>query len=174
MQELGTTSTVQPEVLAEVYLLRDLTPGQLAAFAAACRLVTCEAQELIIREGSTGDEMYILLDGEVQVSRKLTMLAELEHDEISKTLMTMTSKEKPFFGEMGLLGQKERTASVIARLDCRLLIIGQKDFEKLCDDDPKMGVAILKRIALTAGERLLKTNKDVMKLTTALCLALED
>jgi CRP/FNR family transcriptional regulator, cyclic AMP receptor protein len=98
----------------------------------------------------------------------------LEHDEISKTLVTMTSKEKPFFGEMGLLGQKERTASVIARQDCRLLIIGQKDFEKLCDDDPKLGVAILKRIALTAGERLLKTNKDVMKLTTALCLALED
>ncbi len=154
--------------------LAGLVAGTACELAAVCRLVTCEAQELIICEGRTGDEMFIFLEGEVRVSRKLTMLAELEHNEISKTLMTMSSKEKPFFGEMGLPGQQERTASVIARASCRLLIIGQKTFERLCDDDPKMGFAILKRIALTAGERLLKTNKDVMKLTTALCLALED
>ncbi len=154
--------------------LAGLVAGTACELAAVCRLVTCEAQELIICEDRTGDEMFIFLEGEVRVSRKLTMLAELEHNEISKTLMTMSSKEKPFFGEMGLPGQQERTASVIARASCRLLIIGQKNFERLCDDDPKMGFAILKRIALTAGERLLKTNKDVMKLTTALCLALED
>ncbi len=155
--------------------LAGLVAGTACELAAVCRLVTCEAQELIICEGRTGDEMFIFLEGEVRVSRKLTMLAELEHNEISKTLMTMSSKEKPFFGEMGLPGQQERTASVIAReLQAAYIIIGQKNFERLCDDDPKMGFAILKRIALTAGERLLKTNKDVMKLTTALCLALED
>ena len=173
MQELDT-STVKPESLADVYLLQELNPQQLATFLAACRLVSCDAQKLIIREGDAGDEMYILLEGQVQVSRKLTMLADMERDELAKTLVTLSGKEKPFFGEMGLLGQKERTASVTARKECRLLVIRQKDFEELCERDPKMGVSILRRIALTAGERMLKTNKDVMKLTTALCLALED
>jgi CRP/FNR family cyclic AMP-dependent transcriptional regulator len=173
MQELDT-STVKPDSLADVYLLQELTPEQLATFLGASRLVSCDAQEVIIREGDAGDEMYILLEGEVQVSRKLTMLADMERDEMAKTLVTLSGKERPFFGEMGVLGQKERTASVIARKDCRLLTIHQRDFEALCARDPKMGVSILRRIALTAGERLLKTNKDVMKLTTALCLALED
>jgi len=173
MRQRNAVSTVNPDTLKGVYLLKDLTPDGLAHFAASCTVAVFKAGETIIREGDTGDEMYILLDGEVEISRKLTMLASQEQDNVNKTLVTLTAKEHPFFGEMGLLGQKERTASVVAKKDCKLVTIKQEAFEYLCNQDPKMGVAILKLIALTAGERLLKTNKDVMKLTTALCLALE-
>ena len=173
MAQPGTVSSVNPETLKGVYLLKDLTPDELAQFAVACTVAEFKAGETIIREGDTGDEMYILLEGVVEISRKLTMLASQEQDELNKTLVTLSAKERPFFGEMGLLGQKERTASVIAKNDCKLVTIRQASFERLCNENPKMGVAILKLVALTAGERLLKTNKDVMKLTTALCLALE-
>jgi len=168
-----TCSSVNPEALKGVYLLKDLAPDQLARFAARCTLTQLKAGDTVIREGDTGDEMHILLEGTVQISRKRTMLTSQERDELNKTLVTLSAKERPFFGEMGLLGQKERTASVVAKVDCKLVTIKQADFERLCEEDPRMGVAILRLIALTAGERLLKTNKDVMKLTTALCLALE-
>jgi len=129
--------------------------------------------DTIIREGDSGDEMNILLEGEVEISRKLTLLASQEYDELSKTLVRFAAKERPFFGEMGLLEQQERTASVSSRTDCKLVTVKQASLEELYGEDPQMGVAILKLIGLTAGERLLKTNRDVMKLTTALCLALE-
>jgi CRP/FNR family cyclic AMP-dependent transcriptional regulator len=173
MALVSSSTSVKPEDLKGVYLLKDISPQQLARFASACAIVECKASDTIIREGDTGDEMYILLDGTVEISRKLTLLASQEYDELSKTLVMLTAKERPFFGEMGLLGQNERTASVVARTECKLVTIKQADFEELCREDPQMGVAILRLIALTAGERLLKTNKDVMKLTTALCLALE-
>ncbi len=173
MTQPNSARPVNPETLKGVYLLKDLAPDELARFAAACTVVEFKAGETIIREGDTGDEMYILLEGIVEITRKLTMLASQEYDELNKTLVTLSARERPFFGEMGLLGQKERTASVAARVDCKLVTIKQPAFEHLCEQEPRMGVTILKLIALTAGERLLKTNKDVMKLTTALCLALE-
>lgn len=173
MALVSSSVPVRPEDLKGVYLLKDLTSSQLARFASACATVEYTASDTIIREGDSGEEMYILLEGEVEILRKLTLLSSQEYDELSKTLVKLTAKERPFFGEMGLLGQQERTASVVARTDCRLVTVKQAQFEELCREDPQMGVAILRLIALTAGERLLKTNKDVMKLTTALCLALE-
>lgn len=163
-----------PELLQEVYLLQDLTQPQLERVAGITQIVEFPAQTRIITEGESGEEMYILVGGKVRVMKQLTFFEESERDEMAKTLSTLDGKERPFFGELGLLGQLERTASVIAVEACRLVKISRGSFEKLCEEDPRLGCLILKRIALVTGERLFRTNRDVMKLSTALCLALEE
>jgi hypothetical protein len=45
-------------------------------------------------------------------------------------------------------------------------------FSKLCDDEPRIGLSILKRIAAVLCSRVRKTNEDVLKLSTALSIAL--
>ena len=54
----------------------------------------------------------------------------------------------------------------------RLDLIEGDDFLKLCDDHPKIGYIVVTNIALILSDYLRKTNDDVIKLTTALSLAL--
>ncbi|OPX22871.1 MAG: hypothetical protein B1H03_03260 [Planctomycetales bacterium 4484_113] len=169
-----STERASPALLKEVYLLQDLTEAQLEHVADLAEVVQVPQGERIISEGQRGEEMYILFEGKVRVMKQLTFFEGSEHDELSKILSTLDGKERPFFGELGLLGQTERTASVVALEPCRLVKIKRAPFERLCEEDPRLGYLILKRIAQVTGKRLLRTNRDVMKLSTALCLALEE
>ena len=119
--------------------------------------------------------MFILLDGEVEVSKTLLLkVAGHGLDKGDKSLIRLTGNDFAFFGEMTLFDSNaERSASVIATSDCVLAEIAQKDFFELAEADHEIGYHVLKNLIKIISNRLEKTTKDVLKLTTALSLALE-
>lgn len=127
----------------------------------------------IIVEGEVGDDLFLLDDGVVDIHKTLTIVTA-KHDFGTKerSFIRLTGEQHPYFGEMALFGNGERSATVNAVTQCRLMVITGGHFRKLCEDKPRIGYVIVTNIALMLSNYLRKSNEDVIKLTTALSLAL--
>jgi len=92
---------------------------------------------LLCREGDPGREMFIIQKGKVQVRKKVgpgeKILAELGDGE--------------FFGEMALLEGLNRSATVEALADSKILVINPEAFETLLKNNPEIALKMLKKMA---------------------------
>jgi len=93
--------------------------------------------ELIVREGDPGDCLYVIQDGEVEVFRGAdggeTFLAVLGQDE--------------FFGEVPLFERQDRSASVRAKGDVRVLTVDRKTLLRRIQEDPTLAYRILETMS---------------------------
>jgi CRP-like cAMP-binding protein len=137
--------------------------------------ITVKAGDPIIKDGEIDDTMYILLSGEVEVTKRLTLrVSKIEFDERDKQIIRMKVESRPFFGEMALFEKENiRSAAVVATEDSTLAKISKANFEKLCNADYEMGYMIFRNITGVLVDRLNIENIDVLKLTTAFSIALE-
>lgn len=103
--------------------------------------------EPVFIQGDPGVGMYVIAEGTVEISDSHcpAPLAELQQGD--------------FFGELSLMDDSPRSASAVARTECRLLCIFRPDLMDLINRYPRLGVNILLRLAGTIGERLRKTNE---------------
>lgn len=163
------------EFLKNIPLFNGLPDEKLERIRTLIVEKVVEADTTIIKEGEKGNEMFILLDGEVEVSRTLLLkVAGHGMNQHDKSLIRFNGNHYAFFGEMALFDENsERTASVIAKTKCALAVISQESFFQLAEADNEIGYYVLRNIAKIISVRLEKTTKDVLKLTTALSLALE-
>lgn len=134
------------------------------------------AGEEIAQEGQKGDELYLLLAGEVEVSKRLTLLVDDKNmDAKDKSLIHLKDEFAPYFGEMALLNiESERSATVKAVKDCSVGIIKRNDLQQLCQSDKELGYIVTLNIAKDLARNLEKANQDILKLTTAFTLALQN
>ncbi len=161
------------DFLARVPIFDGLTEQQLWKVSEILERRCAEQGELIIREGEMGNTMYVLTAGTVEVSKTLTLwLPEKDFGEREKSLSRLSANECAFFGEMALLENSERSATVTAVHACEMLEIRKAEFERFCDENPEIGYLIVRNIAKLLSSRLRQTNKDILKLATALSLAL--
>ena len=163
--------------MADLSALRDLpvfnglTDAQLAEVAAV--LVTRELRsgETIFAEGERSSSMYVLVSGSVGTSKRLGLAARDGNAPVKQKVLVHLAAPQ-FFGEMGLLSDLERSATIAADSDCRLFELRRADFEQIAKSDPALGFLLVRNVAVVLAERLRRTDLDVLKLTTALSLAL--
>ena len=126
-----------------------------------------------MREGEQGDTMYLVIEGEVEVSKALTMkFGEDDFRETEKVLTRCRPEDQVVFGEMAMIAPDTRSATVGAVTDCLLLEIKREDFLTMANEVPGLGVKILLKISELLISRLRQASQDVMRLTTALSIAL--
>jgi CRP-like cAMP-binding protein len=77
----------------------------------------------------------------------------------------------PSFGENGLITNGLRTANVIAAEDCTVFELSGDNFNKIVQKDIYTGYQIVRNISSIVCKRLEDTDKNVVKLATALFLA---
>ena len=126
-------------LLRAVPLFAPLAPPQLESVARRARWMTVEPGEIVIREGDTGDAYYVLESGELEFSQGATFLRE--------------SADWGYgFGEIALLRDVPRTATVTATRPSVLLTLGRADFLEVVTGHPQ---ASRRRaaVAAVAGER---------------------
>lgn len=162
------------EILQGIPIFKGLNEKQLGKLSRIIKLKEFDVGEVVIKEGEIGDEIFILLDGEVEVSKSLVMkLPGSEIGQMEKSLIKLSSENLPFFGEMALLDEKaERTATVTTLKPCKFAVINKDSFLDLAEQDKEIGYALFKNIAEVLATRLKKANNDILKLTTALSLIL--
>ncbi len=167
--------TLDNDFLRTIPLFTGLSNEKLEKVHAIMTQRTITEGTYIIRENEIGHEMFVLLDGEVEVSRSLLLkIAGSGMDQRDKLLNKLTGNDNAFFGEMGLFDDhSERSASVIAKTKCTVAVLERDSFFHLTETDKEIGYIILKNILKIVSDRLDKTTRDVLKLTTALSLALE-
>lgn len=159
----------------KVSLFYKLDDKQINEIIDIMKLRHVKAGEMITQEGSDEDTVFILLKGEVEISKRLLLpLWEGESSHQEKSLIHLSEHDHPFFGEMILFEDKpERSASIFAVHDSTLAVMQKQDMLAILDKNPQIGSVIYKNIAQELTFRLIKANHDILKLTTAFCLALE-
>ena len=116
----------------------------------------------IIKEGDPGDELYIILKGEIEIQKNT-----LQNEQYTVTTLS-SDKGVINVGELALIDNDKRSASVVAKTDCDCIVINRKDFVKFGDDNPKVGLGITRVIAGQLSSKLRKSNTDVITLFSAL------
>ena len=134
-------------LIEKVLLLKSLsifseTPETiLAELAPLMQEEEIEQGELVFEEGETGDCMYIIYSGQIQIHKGKTVLAVLT--------------EKEVFGELSLLDAETRSASATAAADCFLFKIDQEPFYELIESRPEVAMGFIKILC----KRLRKQNE---------------
>ena len=121
----------------------------------------------IIREGELGSEMYILYSGSVEI-RKRTRAGD------DYTVIIERAENNISFGEMALIDDERRSATVIATDDSTLLVITKKDFLALGDSHPMICLPITRAISSILASRLRKTTQDMLTIFDALVNEIKD
>lgn len=152
-------------------LFAGLDDVQLGKLAAVLKRRRVERDVPIFREGEHSRSLYILVSGSVGTSKRLGLAAQGPAEtERQKVLVHLAAPQ--FFGEMGLLSDLERSATITTESDCELYELERTAFERIAADDPDLGYRLVRNVAVVLAERLRRTDLDVLKLTTALSLAL--
>jgi CRP-like cAMP-binding protein len=127
-----------------------------------CEIRNFKKGSAIIVEGEQGDELYIVLKGEIDIIKK-TMQNE-------KYVVTTLSADKGgvYVGELALIDNDKRSATVEAKTDCECLVLNRDTFIKFGDAYPEIGLNITRAIATQLSQKLRKTGSDVITLFSAL------
>ncbi len=163
----------EEKFLQATSILKDLDEEELRQFLRIARPLRVPRGKAILVEGEAGDTMYILKEGEVEVSKTMVLRpGGAEHSSRDKILSKISAEDHAIFGEVALFEQGRRTATVTAVTNCTLLEISKGDFMSLAAENPRIGYKVTRNIAELLCSRLRKTGEDVIKLTTALSIAL--
>jgi len=117
-----------------------LAPAEIAEVLAQAEKCTYDSGMTIVSEGSVGHHMYLILEGEAQVTKR-GRRGEVE-------LARLTAADS--FGEMALADKETRSASVVALSRCVLVRIGEPALEV----SPEVGLKIYRNIARVLSGRL--------------------
>jgi CRP/FNR family transcriptional regulator, cyclic AMP receptor protein len=155
----------------KIFIFQDLEPQELERVLDLARPCFFAIDSVIIQEGDSGDSMFIMCEGEVEITKRLTLVIDQDLPK-EKRMIHLKAENGVCFGEMALLEKDARSATVTALTDCRLLELAREDFLKFVRENSTTGCKILLRLAQLLSNYLRKTDQDVVKLTTALAIAL--
>jgi CRP/FNR family cyclic AMP-dependent transcriptional regulator len=163
--------TADAAFFRKINLLEDLSDDEIQQVLHRTTPRKYPAGSVIIQEGEPGDSMFIMASGEVEITKQLTLVLDDDTPK-ERVMIRLKAENGVYFGEMSLLENETRSATVTALTDCHLLELHQQDFLDLIRHNPDMGVKLLLRLAQVLSRHLRKTNQDVVKLTTALAVSL--
>jgi len=125
------------------------------------QLRNATAGESIIKEGDIGDEMFIVFSGGVEI-RKRTRAGD------DYTVVRLSAEQNVFFGELALIDDDKRSATVMASVDSTFIVINKKDFLVLAKRQPQICLPITLAISKILSGRLRKTTQDMLTIFDAL------
>jgi len=121
------------DFLRKIDLFSALTESQLDAVARIMAERWVEADRYICRQGDIGDELYVVYRGEVEVLRESN----------DQEQVIYLAREGDSLGEMAVLGNIPRTASLRAKGNVQLLVIEGSNFLSLLRQNPDMSIQLL-------------------------------
>jgi small-conductance mechanosensitive channel/CRP-like cAMP-binding protein len=128
--------------LARIDLFAGLAEADLAILAHAVRTERFTAGEIIIRQGETGDSLYLIEEGEVAV--------RLSVDGAEREVATLRAGH--FFGEMSLMTGEPRRATVAARVDTLCDVVDKRAVQRVLDARPQIAEEISRVLAERQAE----------------------
>jgi HEAT repeat protein len=145
METLQTLSLMERILfLHRVPLFEELDPADLKRVASIARENLYPSGEYIVRQGDTGDEMYIIVSGEVRV---------LVHSAEGSPVEVARRKSGEYVGEMAILSHEPRMASLVADGQVRALCLGQKEFEAILRERPGTSIALIQILCARIREQ---------------------
>lgn len=152
---MSTVSRVRKDVLDSlrgIPLFRRVSEGDLEELATHLIERRFPKNATVVEEGLPGDYMYVIREGRV----KVTKASEDGREKIMNFL-----EKGAFFGDMALLGNETRSASVKTLEESLLLALSRRDFIDLLRQSPDLSLAVIEELA----NRLRETNEQARSLS---------
>ena len=130
------------ESLKRAPLFADLSRKELVQLARLSDDVEVPPGRVLCKEGAPGREFFVLVEGEVDVVKNGRRVAALGAGD--------------FVGEISLLEQTPRTATVTAKTPLRFFVLTPKEFQQVLDENPSVERKILRALA----RRVLELSRD--------------
>src|SRR5579864_2847146 len=140
------------DLLRNAFIFRDLDDEELAEIAEVCKEEKYESGVYVFREGEAGNRLYLIVEGEVRISRDVPGSGE-------EALAVL--KPGSLFGEMAAFDRTERSTHAISNGGCTLLTITRPDFEMLLDFNREMAYKVLWACVRLLSARLRQTNDSL-------------
>jgi len=142
------------ESLKTISIFSDLNDSELDRLAEVCSERTYLADEFIFVEHTEGDELFMILDGEVSIQ------LELSNEEDSMPLLSLGKGN--VFGELSVVDNAPRSATARAATDTHLLVLGKKDFDNLIESDHDLGLKVMRNVAQLVSKHVRTTNQKIL------------
>ena len=133
--------SVETGRLRALPLFAGIDGGELEELAASAELRTAEPGDVLAREGASGYTFFVIADGTVDVDRGGELLETLGPGD--------------FFGEMAIVGEGRRNATVTAASPVEVVVLFGTEFRSLEDEHPEAAQRIRKKVA----ERLARARR---------------
>jgi CRP-like cAMP-binding protein len=146
-------------VLRRCALFESLSADQLAKVAEIAVRRDVAAGDVLFREGSPGDEMFVVVTGTIRISKDIPGAGE--------EALTLLGPGT-YFGEMAAIDDAPRSADAVAHTACALLVVRRDDLDRLMFLDKDLAYALLWAFVRTLSSRLRETSE---KLRTFFALA---
>lgn len=141
-----------PNLLRAVSIFRELDGEELREVATICREEHFKSGEYIFREGESGNRLYLVVDGEVRISREVPGSGE-------EALAVL--KPGSLFGEMAVFDRHERSTDAISNGGTTCLTISRADFEMMLDLNRELAYKVLWGTVRLLSARLRSTNDSL-------------
>ena len=130
------------QALKRAPLFADLSKKELTDLARRAEDLEVPAGEVLCKEGDTGREFFVIVDGETEVTSNGKQVAQRGGGD--------------FVGEIALLEDTNRTATVTAKTPLRLFVLTREDFRSLVRDNPKVERKVMQALA----RRVVELSRD--------------
>lgn len=145
--------------LTKAEIFQGLDKDQLQSIFRIADVEQFKQDTVIFNEGDPGEELYLVMKGEVRITRKYP----LGEDETLAVL-----EEGQAFGEMAVIGDDVvRSATARAGTECFLLVVKREAFRQLLHKDRDIASTVLWNVLRQVSGRLRSTNEKVMMFLTS-------
>ncbi len=121
------------EALKRAPLFDGLSRKELAQLARVSEDLEVPAGEVLCREGDTGQEFFVIVEGKTDITSKGKRVALRGNGD--------------FVGEIALLEDTKRTATVTAKTPLRVFVLTRQDFRRLVDENPSVERKVMRALA---------------------------
>jgi PPM family protein phosphatase len=135
------------EILARMPLFRPLNDREILRVLQVTDVITYRPGEIVITEGEKGEELYIVLSGQLKVSRKGAEVATLAPG--------------AHVGEMALVRSQPRSATVTADSMSELMVIRRQEFFEILRKEHQLAVKLLWQFTGVLADRLAETTREL-------------
>jgi serine/threonine protein phosphatase PrpC/CRP-like cAMP-binding protein len=135
------------EVLAKMPLFARLSEREMLRIMQVAEVVSYDEGQAVVEEGDRGDELFIMLSGQVRVSRGDAVLTEFGPGE--------------HFGEMALIRAMPRSATITATENAELIVLHRADFYEILRKEHELAVKLLWQFLGVLADRLDQTSQDL-------------
>jgi signal transduction histidine kinase len=125
-------------MLKDVYFFNGLTQEEIRRIGDVCHEEDFEPGRVIFSEGSRADKFYIILDGTVEVWK--------DYQAEERDLLAVHAAGH-LFGEMALIDDLPRSATVVARDRVRLLSVGREDFHRIIKENSSVALSVMRSVS---------------------------
>ena len=139
--------------LDKTHWSRDFSWAEIQSLTEHLAAVRVPMGQYIVQENQDERFMAILLGGKAVVTKRSTDRSRKELAELSVGYAV---------GELALLDGQPRSASVVAKSDCRLLVLTISHLEFMEIEKPELCCKLLKRMAVSMGQRLRATSASLV------------